>query len=239
MTNQKFSFFRFLLFILGLGIIALAFFLTGNGNERTSIDNFIWVSVVIIYLTVFCPFFFSSLGKRFSEKIPSLTLVWLGVFLYAGVSLAVILILKFSRLLPLNAAIIIQAIVFFLFLINIYFAYFANAHVAQVTADTENLLRSLNDIKAGAASLALKASSGPAGKEDLQKKLNKAAEDIRYISPVAGAGAAGLEQKLINKIGIINEYWDSLLSGGEAPALAGEINNLEMLIKERKLLRNG
>jgi hypothetical protein len=240
MANSKLSVFRVLLFLVGLGIIALAFFLTGNSDEgRTSADIFMWVSIVVIYLVVFCPFFFSSLGKKFSNKIPSLALVWLSVFLYAGVSIAVILILKFVPFFSLNAAIIVQAVIFFIFLINIYFAYFANAHAARVTTDTENLVRALNDLKAGAAALVIKTASCPDGKGDLQNRIKKAAEDIRYISPVSGGGAAELEQKLIDKIGVIGECWDTLLSGGDTPALSGEIGSLETLIKERKLLRNG
>jgi uncharacterized SAM-binding protein YcdF (DUF218 family) len=239
MGQSKFIVFRFLLFLFGLAILSLACFFITEGKEQKPEDIFIWVSVFLIYLVLFCPFFFSVWGRTVERKIPSLSLVWGGIFVYTFVSIGLILLLKFSvGLINVKVALVIQSIIVFLFLVNIYFAYFANFHAAKVASGENQQRQYLEQLKDLAASLALKAGSCPEGKEEFQKKIKKAAEDIRYISPVAGGRGTELETRLIDKTRLIGEMWDTLLSGGDSPQIRAEINSLDLLIKERKQLRN-
>jgi hypothetical protein len=239
MGRSKFVVFRFLLFLFGLGILSLACFFATEGKEQKPQDIFIWVSIFLIYLVLFCPFFFSVWGKTFERKIPSLGLVWGGVFAYAFVSIGLILLLKRSfGFINIKAAVVIQGIIVFLFLVNIYFAYFANFHAASVESGEKQQRQYLQHLKDLAASLALKAGSCPDGKEELQKKIKQAAGDIRYISPVEAGRGTELETRLIDKTRLIDEMWDTLLSGGDSPQISAAINSLELLIKERKQLRN-
>ena len=69
MTKGQSQFFRFFLFLLGAGIIALAFYLTTDGDELTDIDKFMWVSISAMYLFLFLPFFFSVI--KTNNKCPS------------------------------------------------------------------------------------------------------------------------------------------------------------------------
>jgi hypothetical protein len=165
--------------------------------------------------------------------------VWGGVFIYTLASIGLILLLKLSfGLISIKAAVIIQSIIIFLFLIDLYFAYFANFHAASVASGEDRQRQYLQQLKDLAASLALKAGSCPAGKEEFQKKIKQATEDIRYISPVEGGRGTELETRLIDKIRFIDQIWDTLLSGGDSPQISSELNSLQLLIKERKLLRN-
>jgi hypothetical protein len=239
MGQSKFIVFRFLLFLFGLAILSLACFFITEGKEQKPQDIFIWVSIFLIYLVLFCPFFFSVWGKTFERKIPSLSLVWLGVFAYALVSIGLILLLKFSSgFIDIKAALVIQSVIVFLFLVDIYFAYFANFHAMSVVSGENQQRQYLQQLKDIAASLALRAGSCPDGKEELQKKITQAAGDIRYISPVENGRGTELETRLIDKTRLIGEMWDTLLSGGDSPQISAEINSLELLIKERKQLRN-
>jgi hypothetical protein len=214
MNKGQLSFFRAILFLFGAGIIALAFYLFQGDREVTAVDIFTWVSIPVMYLILFIPFFFSSIKiANFSVKIPNMILTWLGIFVYAAASIIVLVLLR-TEIIPidqsevieiiesyltpqepryyltLNQAIIIQAILVFLFLLDVYFAYFASAHVASVAHEVESKRLYLTEIKNKAASLSLTAGSLPSQYEQVQKLIQQATDDIKYISPApAGAGA--------------------------------------------------
>jgi hypothetical protein len=237
MTKGQSQFFRFILFLLGAGIIALAFYLTRDGNELTGIDKFMWISISVMYLFLFLPFFFSVINiGNFSSKIPSMTMVWGGIFLYIPVSVAVILALK-NFAIPLNTALIIQAVLVFLFLIDIYFAYFANSHIQVVAVEESGKLQYVTEMKNKALLLVVKAGSLTGAYERNQKRIKQAAEDIRYFSPVDRGKSMETDLRIINSIENLSQLCGVISEGGHLDSLDTEIDKLEILIKERKLLR--
>jgi hypothetical protein len=210
----------------------------GKKSRLSGEDAFMWVSIAIMYLFFFVPFFFSAIKiGNFSAKIPSYTLIWSGIFLYIPVSVVVIILLRFSYI-SLKAALIIQAVFCFLFFVNIYFGCFASSHVRNVAAGEENKTRSLIKMKNGAASLALKAGALNPGHERFRQSVEKAAEDIRYLSPVEGGKSAELDLKILNSLERLSQFCDSVSEGGNPVDFDGETKKLRMLIEERKLPRN-
>jgi hypothetical protein len=238
MTKGQSQFFRFALFLLGAGIIALVFYLTKDGNELTGIDKFMWISVSLMYLFLFLPFFFSVINiGNFSTKIPSLTMVWIGIFLYIPASVAVILALKNSAIV-LDTALIIQAVLVFLFFLDIYFAYFANSHIQAVAVEESGKLQYVAEMKNKALLLVVKTGSLTGAYEKVQARIKKAAEDIRYFSPVDRGKSMETDLKIINSIESLSQFCDVVSGGGYSDSFDAEINKLEILIKERTLLRN-
>jgi hypothetical protein len=59
MTAKQSVFFRTILFLLGAGIVVLAFFLLTREKELTGHIAFIWILIAVMYLVFFTPFFFS------------------------------------------------------------------------------------------------------------------------------------------------------------------------------------
>lgn len=238
MTKGQSQFFRFFLFLLGAGIIALAFYLTNHENELTGIDKFMWVSISVLYLFFFLPFFFSVINiGNFSAKIPSMTMVWIGIFLYIPASVAVILALKHS-VIALNTALVIQAVLVFLFFIDIYFAYFANSHIQAVAVEESGKLQYVTEMKNKALLLVVKAGALTGAYEQILEKIKKVAEDIRYFSPVDRGKSMETDLKIINSIEDLSQLCDVVSGGGHPDSFDAEIQKLEILIKERKLLRN-
>jgi hypothetical protein len=238
MTKGQSQFVRFILFLLGAGIIALAFYVTSKSNELTNIDKFMWISISVMYLFLFLPFFFSVINiSNFSSKIPSMTMVWGGIFLYIPASAVVILALKNSAL-AFNTALIIQAVLVFLFFVNIYFAYFANSHIQAVAVEESGKLQYITEMKNKALLLVVKAGSLTGAYEQNQKRIKQAAEDIRYFSPVDRGKSMETDLKIINSIENVGQFCDVVSEGGHPDSLDAEIDKLQILIKERKLLRN-
>ena len=239
MTKSQSSFIRFLLFLAGAGIIILAFFLTKGDRELTQIDAFVWTSVGLMYLIFFLPFFFSAINiANFSGKIPALSIVWLGIFLYLAASVIVIVLLAVAHVISINTAILIQVILLFLFIIDVYLAYFASSHVRSVAAEEAGKQQYIARIKPKAQVLSLSVNKLPAEYESAQKILKQALEDIKYIYPVNSGAGDDLEMRIINSLDTLSELCGSIPSGAHTTALLPEAENLLMLVKERKLIRN-
>ena len=241
MTKNQSLLFRFLLFLAGAGIVVLAFFLITGNRELNQTDAFIWISIGLMYLVVSLPFFFSTIRiANFSEKIPVLSIIWwISIPLYLAGSITIIVLL--SRAIPiisLNTAVIIQSIILFLFALSIYLAYFVSSHVRRTVVKEEVKQQYINQLKPKAQSLLLSINRLPAEYENLQKNLKQTIEEIKYIYPVDGGAGSNLEKRIINSLNIISEYCVIIQSGGHTSALKDEVDNIQMLVKERKLLRN-
>jgi hypothetical protein len=238
MTKNSLSIFKCILFLLGAGIVFLAFKLNTGGQELTQDGKFMWISIAVMYLVVFLPFFFSSIRiGNFSVKIPSLAMVWIGVFLYIPASIVVVVLLR-TETISFNAALIIQAVLVFFFALDIYFGYFANFHVGSVEREEAAQRQYITEIKSKALSLALASGGLPAEYEKAQKELKQALDDIKYITPVQNNAGTDLETKIISALDSIKLLCGTITEGARPSSFESEVNRLRMLVKERKLLRN-
>jgi hypothetical protein len=226
-------------FLAGAGIIVLAFFLSSGDHELNRTDVFVWTSIGLMYLVFFLPFFFSAINiGNFSGKIPVLSMVWLGIVFYIAASVTVIILLLKANVISLNMAIIIQAVLLFLFLVDVYFAYFASSHVGAVAAEEAGKQQDISRIKSKALIFQLSVDRLPSDYEKARKILKRALDDIKYIYPVDGGVRSDLESKIMHSLDTLAELVGGIQSGAHTAALESEAENLQMLVNERKLLRN-
>lgn len=239
MSTNKLSIFKLLLFLAGAVIIILAFFMTTKNHGLSQTDVFVWSSIGLMYLVFFLPFFFSSINiSNFSGKIPVLSIIWLGILLYIAASITVIILHAVIKIIPIELAVLIQVILFFLFLVDIYFGYFASSHVSKVAAQEADMQQYIKQIKPKAQSLLLSVNTLPSEYENAQKTLKKVLEDIKYIYPVDKGAGDNLELQIIESLNTVSELCAGISSGAHSTALEQEANKLLILTKERKLLRN-
>ena len=163
-------------------------------------------------------------------------MVWPGIISYIAASITVILLLAKFYILSLNLAVVIQAVLIFLFLVNLFFAYFASTHVGKVASQEAGKQQYLNQIKSKAQVLLLTVNKLSAEYEKPQKILKQAFDDIRYTYPVDADNE--LELKILRSLGTVSELLEGIQSGAHPAALESEALNLQALVKERKLLRN-
>jgi len=237
MTKTQSLAFRILLFLAGVCVIIFVFFLFKGDRKLDRTDAFLWISIGLMYLIFFIPFFFSAINiGNFSGKIPALSMVWFGIILYITLSLVLLVLLK-ERLLPLRTVIIFQAGLFFIILINIYLAYFAVSHVGKVAAEETEKLQCITQIKSKAQSLLLSVNGLSSEYEKTQKILKEALDDIKYISPIGGAGG-DLERKILNLLDNLSELLRGNQTGAHPVSLERDALNLQAVVRERKQLRN-
>ena len=237
MTGKQSLFLRTLLFLFGAGIIALAFSLLTQGKEVTVSIAFTWISIAVMYLVFFTPFFFSVIrAGNFSAKIPPLALVWAGITGY--ILLSIVNIVLLSSGMAFTKAVVAQCVLLFLFFVDVYFAYFASDHVSGIAAAEREKQQYVNELKAKAQTLLLRVRALPAEYEAAQKQISAAIEDCRYIYPVDKGAGDELELTIIAALRTIEEICGTIEAGGHSPDLEKTAHNLQRCIKERKLLRN-
>ena len=64
MNQKQLGIFKFLIFLFGFAVIALAYHLLGpiaKGKELTNIDKFLWINICLCYAIFFIPLFFKYL----------------------------------------------------------------------------------------------------------------------------------------------------------------------------------
>jgi hypothetical protein len=238
MTKNKLLFFRIILFLFGAGIIVLAFYLLNRENELSQTDKFTWISIALMYLAFFCPFFFSSITTgNFSVKTPGLALVWTAVLLYISLSIGVIVLLGTLHI-SFSTALIVQAVLVFLFALTIYFSYFASAHVHDVALEEAQIRQYVGEVKTKAAELLLDVQTLTTQYEQEQKTILRTLDDIKYLSPASGGTGTELELKIIASLNLLSEYCRMIAEGGHSSQFESEARNLRMLVNQRKLVRN-
>jgi hypothetical protein len=126
----------------------------------------------------------------------------------------------------------------FLFFVDIYFAYFANSHIHAVAVEESGKLQYVTEMKNKALLLVVKAGSLTGAYEEIQARIKKAAEDIRYFSPVDRGKSMETDLRIINSIENLSQLCDAVSNGGHPGSFDTEISKFQILIKERKLLRN-
>jgi hypothetical protein len=238
MTKNQSSLFRKALFFLGLGVVALAFFLNTRGRELTRMDAFTWVSITLMYLVFFIPFFFSSIRlSGFSGKIPSLIVLWTGAVFYILASIVVIKLISLY-IVSMSTAIIAQVALLFLFALNGYLALFASSYARRVSVEENTKQRFIGEIKSKAQFLSLSADGLPVENESAREIIKQATEDIKYISPLNDGAGDEFELKIIVSLNTLAELCNSAAGGGHPVALLAEAKKLQSLVRGRKLLKN-
>ena len=234
MNKNQLKFFKTLLFVLGLGVIAAAFMLVNYPIPESGLrdsQKFFWAEIVVCYLVFFVPLFYSSItSKNFDGKITSTVHIWVCVFLFeiAAITLSV-LVLKGKA--TIRMAALIELVVFFLCAVFVYFGYFAGNHIEGVQARETASLSKINELKTAFSMLNLKTDMWQDNLHEQKAKIKKICDDVKYMSPVDSEAAQSLEMKLIVAANVLAE-------ANLAPAdMDAKILELTNTIKQRKLLR--
>jgi hypothetical protein len=108
----------------------------------------------------------------------------------------------------------------------------------DIAAEEKQKQQYVHTLKAKAQTLLLRVRALPAEYGAAQKEILTAIEDCKYIYPVDSGAGDTLELAIIAALQSINEICGSIAEGGHAADLEKAAGNLQMLVKERKLLRN-
>jgi hypothetical protein len=233
-----------MLFLFGAGVMAFAFVLNTSGKVLTNATIFTWLSVGIMYLMFFIPIFFSTINiANFSGKIPSLSIIWTGITGYVIASIIVIILLSNAGI-SLNKALAGQAALLFLFAVCVFLAFSASSHARRVDEEEKKKRQFVTGLKARAQILSPSLNNLPSEYEAVKTAIARTLEEIKYISPVDRFEGFDLELKIMDSLDAISDVCDNIAAGDQvvpmetSVPLEKEAWMLQLLVKERKLLRN-
>ncbi len=236
MTKTQSTFFKVILMVLGLGIIFAAFKLFNTAEVLSGPQKFFWINLAFIYVLFFFPLFFNTITlKNFDKKIPSIIGLWFSLSFFEFVAL-ILSVLVLMEILQVKIAFIIEASLFFLCAIFIYFTYVANTHIAAVQQEESRAMSQIVKIRSSFEMLKVKAGMLGEASFEVKNKINSLADEVRFISPVDSSESTEIEGKIISKIAEVDSHIDAVNSGSDDSALKSSVTSLELLIKQRKLL---
>lgn len=230
--------FRAVFFVAGIGIIGAAFFLFKPAGELSEAQNFLWVNILIVYLLVALPVLLIRVStKTVDKKTPLLTILYSNLW-WILLGIALLIAGTLTNILAIKVSIILEVILFFIFLGFVCIGFFANAHVSHVMKKEETLLSPIKEIRASMNILSVLAVNFDESLSAEKNKIEQLNEMARYISPVENDEAINLEHKILQKIKETQSNVESVSQETFKIALKKDLSDLETLFNMRKLLRN-
>ncbi len=238
MAKNNLKLFRFIIFVFGLLLIAAAYmFAPVKDDIQKWRLSYLWISIVVSYLVIFFPLFFppqdvDSSGGAFVTG----AIYYISDGLFAGVSIVLAILVFNGLFITLFWPLLLQGILFFFFLIQVFLCVFPAEHIASVS-QRENLKRgSLVDLRQYSQMLFITASSLGPDNEELKKALETICNELRYLSPSDNDAAKTIEAKIYIALLEISE--DPVFSSREAPNIQAKnkVAEIALLIKQRKVI---
>jgi len=236
MKNTKL--FRAFIFIFGLAVITAAFiFMPVKENSEKWRINYLWISITLSYIVIFFPSFFpprdtDSSGAAFISG--GVYYVSDGLFAAASIILAVLV--YNGIFLTLFWPLVLQGILFFFFLIQVYLCVLTAAHTSSVSQMENQKRASVMDLRQYSQMLSVTASSLGVENTELKKELDTICNELRYLSPTNNISAKNLEAKMISALQEISG--DPIFTCKEASNINAvkKAAELSLLIKQRKTI---
>src|SRR5574344_361048 len=237
MTKKQSTITKGIVFILGLGIIALAFALFTKGSKIFPRQIYLWVSIAVMYIVFLSPFFFSLIPvKNAKGKISSLKMVWLGAIVFIAISIAMTTVVVLS-VVQIPIAIVTELVLLFLFAIDAYICYFSMLRTHTVIQSQAEIPDQIKRIQTSMAMLSLKASSLTDVYTDEKKKILFLVEETNTLLPADDLAASSkVEQVILGSITAVSSACDATLAGSTGSELSKQRSSLETLIKQRKAM---
>lgn len=238
MKSKGLNAFKWLIFIFGLCIIGLAYYFYGYGKNLSNAKIYLWVNILVIYITFFFPVFLYGITfKNFDKNAPAIVLILRADIFFCIISLVLSIAVIFAYI-ALKTAILIQCGVLFFSIISVFIAFLTTSHISNVEQSERRHMSLIKEIRSSMEMAALRVGSLPASCTEEKNKIIAFAEEVKYISPVADTSAYALEEKILMTISQTADACMSVMAGSDAAELKKHITVLEMLIRERKLKRN-
>ncbi len=225
--------FSIILLLFGEALIIIGFRYFGNDVDTKLISLNIVVSS-IIYLLFFIDLLFPMID--FSDKsqktVGSLGLRWFVTISYMIVAIALMLVFYYVKPININALIIINAILFFILLLGLYFAVSASAKVQSVYEKEEEMRDYITEMKNATKDVQHRLNQLDNIPANIVSKIEKLEEDIRYVSPSNNREAHLLEESYIKSIKLVKDcFFDTPINYEK---VTEHIQNCERIYSERK-----
>ena len=231
--------FKIFIFLLGIGIIAGAFFLFNHGRETIPAEKiFMWVNIAVLYLVFFIPFLFIRVKTKSTDgTFMLISAAWPKILIFEAFGILLTIVVPVLGF-PIRYGIIIEAVIFLFVFYWIGFGLVAAGHSKEVEEKEEKMMEPIIDLRNASQIDAIKVNQIEDKCASEVARIRELAENIRYLSPVENASAKELESKLFDELSHISEAIDQVINGAGTSELKKHIDNAQILYEQRKAMLN-
>ena len=243
-NDRGFSVIAFLLFVAGLGVLALALYLLIPFSHANAFAAaFTVVDLIVLYLLLFGP---ALIGDRISAltggRIVSLGVYWYAAGVYALLTIGIVVCVNVMPRVPIEPFIVLQLVALLGVLFAAYMGDVAHGHTIAVERDEKAALSNIESLRASSSQLTitirhLDTSSIPAW-DDLVQMTERIAEDLRYLTPSQDLSASILEDRIMSNLSSISANVSSRSATAQtAEASCNVARETIRLLEQRKTMR--
>lgn len=231
MKSKNYSAITLLIFIFGVIIVAFAlFFIQDLFSDRTGTYVFICISTMLIYVAAFLPLLMNFCGN-ISQIITSGTIYYKGMSVF-GLMSAVDIFLAIKYI-PLTAAIVIELVAVFVFLIYIFMTCVVSDTIGGIDGAEEGNRVAIIEMRKKAQQLSIMA--GKVDNKDVKAAVERINENLRYLSPSGQQEAHKLEGLMSAALdSILSDSYFSLGNAYTTETLEAKFDEFDRLFNQRK-----
>lgn len=236
MTQKKSVALHVAALLAGIALIALLGALVSIGRVLSASIVYVWASIIVMYSSFFCPFILSLIPlKDDTNKKHQLTMVWLGILIFVGLSIGITVCVAF-KIFQIGIAVVVECVLAFLLAVDIYVCYFAEHRQSSEPVDEKALLL-IRQIRSSMETLCLKASSLTATYEAEKKQIAAFKDTAQQMNLVDDIAAVKFEQAILTGITAVSSACDTTLAGGDSAELKKQLAALDSVIKQRMAMQ--
>jgi hypothetical protein len=227
-----------LVILAGEGLVVLGFYFI---TETTGRGPVAWLNLAVCMLIFFLdaspPLLFARTAAEFSDRIPSIGILWLLRIFYTLASISVILA-GWRWGVAFRFQLLVQLAIFLVAGVFVLAAMFAAEHAVDVKNEEGGLLANIDLLRNGMTSLAMQISRLPT-LSALAKQANRCSDDARYMTPSRNPRAWELETQLLGKIRETEAFLNNQSSPGTSEddlrgGAAKLLEEITFLLQDRK-----
>ena len=233
MNKNQSNFIRTILYIAGSALIILAMLFIKLPVISKWANQYIWISVFLMYTVCFIPFLLNSFGGvRFDSLLTGGSVYYKGVGVYIAAVIALIYMAA-SGIVSHSILIIGQLAALFLLAVFIYLSLSSAQHTSNVQSREAKKAAKLNEIKTLMKQVVSVSENLDSSKTAMKKKIEKAAGEIRYLSPSDAQQAVDLEYQIYDLLDEVSYNLEQLNPERENTVMK-DLDQIILLCGKRK-----
>lgn len=233
MNKNQSNTIKMALYLAGTAIIILGVLFIKLPFVGKWANHYIWISLFLIYTACFCPFLLHSLGaQKFDSLLTGGSVYYKGVGVYIAAEAALIY-MAYSGVVKHSILVIGQLAALFVFAVFVYLSAASAQHTANVQSNETRKAAKLNEIKNLMKQVSAVSETLDSSKTQMIQKIEKAAGEVRYLSPSDSKEAIDLEYQIYDLLDEVSYDLDQLNPEREKTVMR-DLDQIVLLCGKRK-----
>ncbi len=235
--NKKSVLSRIIPFALGVVILTIGFFQSQKLNLTPDFFNFLWTSIVSLYILIFVPIFISAFIPRDLRKESFLGMMLLISQVSLFLTIGIVNIFEYIDFISKNILIIASLVIIFIYIVNISFIFLSTTHKqrTKIQPAKTNSLSWINNAQAQLENLVRKSEKLNSEYSELKPRILQCYEEAESLTPINNATALKFEHQILDSVVDLISAIDQVLAGNSVN-LEEKTSTLENHIRQRQNL---